>query len=233
MEKWTYALLLLGSIFIPLIRSFESRIYFKGNWPALFAGIFVMMLIFIPWDIWFTAKDVWHFNHDYVSGLYIAGLPIEEWLFFIIIPYAVMFTYEVLRYFFPQFYFPVTVLYLTLALAVFMIVLAVVHHEKTYTVIVTSITALLLIVQLFVKSWKTWLSHYYLGFAVSIIPFMIVNGVLTAFPVVIYNNSENLAIRLTTIPVEDFAYLMSMMLLVMMIYERLLKKKRNTKTYAM
>lgn len=227
MEKWTYALLLLGSILIPLIRSFEPRIYFKGNWPALFAGIFIMMLVFIPWDIWFTEMNVWHFNHDFVSGLFIAGLPIEEWLFFIIIPYAVMFTYEVLRYFFPTFYFPITVRYITFVLAVFMIVLAVVHYDKTYTVIVTSLTALLLIVQLFTKSWKTWLSHFYFGYIVSVIPFMIVNGVLTAFPVVIYDNTENLAIRLTTIPVEDFAYLMSMMLLVTMTYERILKKKKS------
>ena len=42
---------------------------------------------------------------------------------------------------------------------------------------------------------------------------LVVNGFLTALPVVIYNNNENLNFRIGTIPVEDFAY--SAILLVM------------------
>lgn len=228
MEKWTYALLLLGSLSVPLIRSFEPRIYFKGKWPALFAGIFIMMLIFIPWDIWFTEIKVWHFNPEYVSGLYIAGLPVEEWLFFIIIPYACMFIYEVLKYFLPRFHWPAVSRAAALGLGFGSLIVALIFSGNLYTVIVASLTGILLIMQVFTNSWKTWLSHFFLAYIVSIIPFLIVNGVLTAFPVVVYDNTQNLALRITTIPIEDFAYLMSMMLIVTMVYERL--NRAMTKT---
>ncbi|MFO8087370.1 MAG: lycopene cyclase domain-containing protein [Bacteroidales bacterium] len=225
MENWTYALLLLGSISIPLIRSFESRVNFYGKWPALFAGIFIMMLVFIPWDVWFTANGVWHFNHDYVLGLFIAGLPVEEWLFFVFITYAVMFTYAVLKYFFPKFYYPKAARSLAAILAVLFILVAVFHLDKTYTLVVSLLSFFLLTGVVISPVWKTWLSHFFLGYVVSVIPFLIVNGILTSFPVVIYNNSENLALRITTIPVEDFAYLMSMMLIVTMVYEYLLRRR--------
>lgn len=227
MERWTYALLLAGSIAIPLIRSFEHRVSFKSKWPALFTGVFFMMLVFIPWDIWFTAENVWHFNHEFVSGSFIAGLPVEEWLFFIVIPYAVIFIHEVLKYFFPDFHYPKSSRILTIILAFAMILMAVINTGNLYTFIVGALTAVLLLIQIFPANDKKWLSHFFLTYGISIIPFMIVNGVLTAFPVVIYNNSQNLSIRLMTIPVEDFAYLMSMMLIVTMVYEYILRRKKN------
>lgn len=227
MNTWIYALLLAGSIAIPLARSFEYRINFRGKWPAVFTGIFVMMLVFIPWDVWFTARNIWHFNPDFVGGVYLLGLPVEEWLFFIVIPYAVMFIYEVLKYFFPKVYFPQTAKYITLLLIALMVVIAIINTDKLYTFVVTALTAFLLILQLALKNHNTWLSKFYFSYLVSLLPFLIVNGVLTALPVVIYNDAENLAFRLTTVPVEDFAYLMSMMLIVTMVHEYILLR-RNT-----
>ena len=47
-------------------------------------------------------------------------------------------------------------------------------------------------------------------YLVTLIPFFIVNGLLTGIafdePVVFYNNAENLSLRAFTIPVEDFIY---------------------------
>ncbi len=220
MEKYTYLLLLAGSIAIPLFRSFEPRIFFRRNWPALFAGILVMMAVFIPWDIVFTREGIWSFNHDYVTGIFLFGLPVEEWLFFVVISYCIVFTYEVLKYFFPAFVFPRTVMLLTLLLGVLLISIALFNTDRTYTFVVMLLGGFLALLQPLIRSHEKWLSHFFLTYLVILIPFFIVNGVLTAMPVVIYNNAENLGIRLFTIPLEDTVYLLGMMFLVQMVYEK-------------
>lgn len=216
-------LLLIGSISIPLIRSFEPRIRFFRNYKALFSGIFVMMLVFIPWDIVFTQHKIWSFNHDYVLGLYIAGLPLEEWLFFIVIPYCVMFSYEVLRYFIPRFHIPATSYWATIVLGLLFILLALLNMHRTYTLVVMLVTGILALVQPFIGSHKRWLSHFYLTYVVMLIPFFIVNGVLTALPVVSYDDTQNFGIRLFTIPIEDSVYFLGMMYIVLMVYEYMLQ----------
>ncbi len=224
MEKYTYALLLAGTIIVPFARSFEPRIYFRGRWKELFAAIFTMSILFIAWDIYFTAIGIWSFNHNYVTGWFVAGLPWEEWLFFIIVPYACMFIYEVLRYFFPGIKFPRLAQAIALILAVLMLALAVVNSDKTYTVVVFALTATLLLLATIWPVSRNWLSHFFLTYLVTLIPFGMVNGVLTGMPVVEYNDAQNLGIRIMQIPVEDFAYLMSMMIMVTMIYEKLRAK---------
>lgn len=62
-------------------------------------SILVVGSIFIIWDVYFTKRGVWDFNRKYLIGLDIFGLPIEEILFFVCIPYACIFTYKSLKYF--------------------------------------------------------------------------------------------------------------------------------------
>jgi lycopene cyclase domain-containing protein len=221
MGKWTYALLLIGSILIPLLRSFETRVRFYEKWKPLFIGILIMMLIFIPWDILFTRLSVWKFNPDYVTGIYIINLPIEEWLFFILIPYCCVFIYEVLLYFFPKYKLPAFTFWLTTILAIITFFLAIFNFSRLYTFVVMSLASIVLVWQVIFGTHKTWLTHFYFMYFVSLIPFFLVNGVLTALPVVSYNQVENLNIRMFSIPLEDSVYLLVMLLMVIMIYEPL------------
>ena len=54
-----------------------------------------------------------------------------------------------------------------------------------------------------------------------IIPFLIVNGFLTAIPVVLYNDAENLGVRIYSIPFEDTFYGMLLVLMNIVLYEKL------------
>jgi lycopene cyclase domain-containing protein len=230
MGSWTYAVLLLASVSIPLIRSFEHRIAFYSRWPELFTGILVMMLLFIPWDVAFTRMGVWYFNNEYITGIYLLNLPLEEWLFFVIITYCCVFIYEVLKYFLPGFFSPKLAFAFTALLGALTLIVAFSNMDRIYTFVVMALTAILLILQLVTRSYKTWLSHFYLMYLVGLLPFYIVNGILTSKPVVIYDNSRNLGMRIHSIPVEDALYFMSMMLLTLMVYEHMAagRKKRRT-----
>ncbi|MCK9400482.1 MAG: lycopene cyclase domain-containing protein [Bacteroidales bacterium] len=217
-QKFTYALLLAGSVAIPIALSFDRKVAFYRNWKVLFPATFITAIIFIIWDIYFTRHNVWWFNEDYVTSFFIAGLPVEEWLFFIIIPYCCIFIYEVSRAYikrdWKRFIIPLNII-----LFIFFLTVTVLNFNRTYTAVNFGIATLLIGLQFLLKTHKTYLFHFYIAYALSIIPFLLVNGVLTSFPVVGYNDEENLAIRLYTIPVEDFAYLVNLLLMNLNLYE--------------
>ena len=84
-ENFLYITLMLLCLSYPLLKSFETKIMFFKKWKYLFPSIFLMILLFIPWDIYFTSKNVWSFSDDLILGYKFFLLPIEEWIFFIFI----------------------------------------------------------------------------------------------------------------------------------------------------
>jgi len=217
-QNFTYALLLAGSVLAPFALSFDKKVAFYRRWKALFPATLITAAVFIVWDIYFTKHNVWWFNKDFVTGLFIAGLPIEEWLFFIIIPYCCIFIYEVSRAYLKRewktFIIPVNII-----LFFVFLLITILNIDRTYTAVNFGMAAFIIGLQFFLKTHKTYLFHFYIAYLLSIIPFFLVNGVLTSMPVVGYNNEENLAIRIYTIPVEDFAYLVNLLLMNLNLYE--------------
>ncbi|GAA4897322.1 hypothetical protein GCM10023311_22650 [Flaviramulus aquimarinus] len=186
------------------------------------------MLIFIPWDIVFTQQGIWGFNEDYFLGTKLFFLPIEEWLFFICIPYACVFTHYALIYYFPNLKLPMkTTKTLSYLFIVILTILAFSNYNKWYSFINFSLGALLITIA--INNSIELLANFYITFLVMLIPFFIVNGVLTGSfienEVVWYNNLENLNIRLFTIPIEDTVYAFSLILLNLFIMNLLETKK--------
>ena len=99
---YTYFVILAASLVGPLCLSFDKKVAFYKNWKYLFLAMILPALFYIIWDIYFTSKGVWSFNEDYISGIKIINLPIEEVLFFFIVPYCCVFIYECIRVYFPQ-----------------------------------------------------------------------------------------------------------------------------------
>ncbi|WP_242206614.1 lycopene cyclase domain-containing protein [Aestuariivivens insulae] len=229
--NYLYLLLNLGSLSIPFLFSFHPKLKFYKLWKPLFKGIFVSMLLFIPWDIIFTVNEFWGFNDSYLLGLKLFHLPIEEWLFFICIPYACVFTHEALLYYFPKMILPTSVTKaVSLVLIISLAILAISNYNKWYTFINFTVASILLVIVV-IKNLAL-LKTFYLTFLVMLIPFFVVNGILTGSfikdEVVWYNNSENLHIRLFTIPVEDVAYAFSLILLCLLVMKQTQKNKQLT-----
>lgn len=224
---YLYLFLNLGSLSIPFLFSFHPKLKFYKQWKSLFLGILISMLIFIPWDIIFTINGFWGFNNNYYLDIKLFSLPIEEWLFFICIPYACVFTHYSLLYYFPKMKLSrgktIVISYFFILLFT---ILSIYNYDKWYTFINFSLASILILLVL--RKNIELLKSFYLTFLVMLIPFFIVNGILTGSfirnEVVWYNNSENLNIRLFTIPVEDSVYAFTLILLTLFVMQYKLKK---------
>jgi lycopene cyclase domain-containing protein len=180
--------------------------------------------VFIPWDIGFTRINIWSFNPAYVTGLFIYGLPVEEWLFFFIVPFSCIFIYEVLNYFIKKDLPAALARNLTIILATALLIIAIVFHDKTYTFVDLSALSIFLFLHLFIFR-SAYLGRFYIAWAVCVVPFLIVNGFITGLPIVIYNNLENMNVRIYCIPLEDLFYGMLQILVVVTVYEYLKQKR--------
>lgn len=100
--KSEYFIVLSICIVIPLIKSFSSKINFYRNLPALLFSLAIPFTVFIIWDVYATLKGHWDFNPSYITGWKIFILPVEEVLFFIVIPFCAIFTWEVVKYFYKK-----------------------------------------------------------------------------------------------------------------------------------
>ncbi|SDR86089.1 lycopene cyclase domain-containing protein [Polaribacter sp. KT25b] len=208
-----YLLLNLGSISIPLLYSFEKKMRFIKHWKAVFLSLIIVSIFFLIWDAIFTANGVWGFNPDYHLNFLLFGMPIDEWMFFICIPYASIFIHYSLEYFKPNLLISEKITKLITAFFI-LILLPVIfmNTDKAYTLVNYSFLVFVLLMGFFFGIKH--LQRFYISFLIILVPFFIVNGVLTGTgidePVVWYNNAENLGIRLLTIPIEDIGYAFTM-----------------------
>jgi lycopene cyclase domain-containing protein len=187
--------------------------------------MFGAYLITIIWDHLFTILKVWGFNTEYYMGIEFWELPLEEHLFFFTIPYSCVFIYEVLNYYMKKDYIGRLSRIISIALVLGLPMMAWFNFDKLYTVTVALFCETILIHHLLVfRSHKRYMGRFYMAFFVSLIPFFIINGVLTSLPIIWYDDQQNLGMRIGTIPVEDILYNLFLFLSVITIYEHLKKK---------
>ncbi|MBD0832034.1 lycopene cyclase domain-containing protein [Aestuariibaculum sediminum] len=228
---YLYLLLNLGSLSVPFIFSFHPKLKFYKHWKGLAIGTLIGLLVFIPWDVFFTLNNYWGFNPKYYLGITLFGLPIEEWLFFLCIPYACVFTHYALLYYFPNLKLKAGVTKLIGYLLIFIFfIITIYNFDKWYTSVNFGLATILTI--LVVNKDYDILQSYLITFLVMLIPFFIVNGFLTGSfipqEVVWYDNTENLGIRMFTIPVEDSIYAFSLILLNLLVIKKVENKKKTT-----
>ena len=203
-----YAFLIISTLFFPLILSFDKKVHFYKQFKPLFIAIAIIGSFFVVWDIWFTSMGIWGFNPEHLLGIDLVNLPLEEVLFFIVVPFACVFIHNVL-----QAYWPIktdassakNLTYLWIAVS---LILTVLYYDHFYTASATFLSGLTAIVLLNNKA--QYITAIWRSFIIVIIPFLIVNGALTGAltptPVVWYNDTHNLGIRIITIPLDDLFY---------------------------
>lgn len=220
--NFLYLLVDLAAISVPLIFSFHKSTDFRTAIKPAFLAIITVAVPFLIWDIIFTRDGVWGFNPRYLTGLYFFELPIEEVLFFICIPYSCLFTYFVLK---GRISFTISrkaVILSSSLIGMLLLTVAVMNYGKLYTFWSVGLCGLVVLVSPFIFGKN--LVQFVISYIILLIPFFIVNGILTGTgieeQVVWYNDAENSGLRILTIPVEDFSFGYLMLILNTMVFER-------------
>jgi lycopene cyclase domain-containing protein len=187
-------------------------------------------LCFLIWDQYFTVNGIWSFNDNYITGIKIGSLPIEEVLFFITVPYCCLFIYECIRCYIPNLRDSRVADFLLILLGLILLVLGIINFDKAYTSYTFILLSLFIAVLfLFKRNFKSFDAlSFLISYIIIIIPFLVVNGFLTSIPVVLYNDTENLGIRIfsflpgpmNNIPFEDIFYGMLLILMNVAFYEK-------------
>ncbi len=210
-----YLIILIISLAGPLALSFEKNLRLYRRWKYLLPAIFITMIIFVVWDIIFTHMGCWFFNPMYNSGIYINKLPLEEYLFFIVIPYACAFSFYAVQFHFPKFKLNEQLTkVLTFIIVVVSLIVALLNYNLTYTFVNFLMLAAILLFSYYFA--REVVQYYLVIYPILLIPFFIINGILTGTgieqAVFDYNPKEFMGIRFFSIPLEDIFYNFSLLL---------------------
>ena len=224
--KGLYLLLDLLTPFFPLVLSFDSRVHYFSKWRSSLLATIIVAVPFIIWDVIFTEHGFWGFNPDYLVGFYLGNLPIEEVLFFLVVPFACTFIYECSKYYFRSINFKSLDRILYFALPIYGLILTLLEPTGWYTLSVVVSSGIVLFLWLKAPNYK----FIGVSFLISLIPFLIVNGVLTggmtSEPIVWYSELQKVTPRIWTIPMEDVLYCFTLVSSVFLLTEFFEKKRR-------
>jgi lycopene cyclase domain-containing protein len=224
---YEYLLFNLSVVSGPLIFGSTRLFYFHNRFKATVLAILMAALPFIIWDM-SVAGIHWYYNEHYIMGIYLLELPLEEWLFFISVPYACLFTWEMITRRTKNNSL-ISKSLIVFSAALFMISgLVFLFLGKIYTGLALSALGL---VALYDQTYGGAILNYtktYLFIGMVILFTLVFNGYLTGRPIVLYNEQYQTGIRLITTPVEDFGFGLALLLLTVTIFEKLKKTlKRN------
>lgn len=196
--------------------------------PTAMISLSFTAIPFLIWDSLVTGHH-WFFNEKYTLNLRIFDLPLEEILFFVTVPLACLFTWEMLNRFtgnrnIPSLSTLSSAVYLLIIPGIFLFI-----RGQEYTGLVLIVLPLSVLIDRMLDTKLFLQTRFYLYLAIIIGLTVIFNGYLTWRPVVLYGEAYQIGFRIFTIPAEDFGYGLSLLIATTSIYEKLKSKAAKNK----
>ena len=98
LARATYLFVLLGcvAVTLPLEVFLGVRVY--RRWRRLLLAVLPTAALFVTWDVAAIAAGHWHYDRRQTTGLLLPGrLPLEELLFFLVVPICAILGFEAVR----------------------------------------------------------------------------------------------------------------------------------------
>lgn len=97
MDRYHY-LIVLGLcllVTLPLEFVLRARVYRRPR--RLAAALLPMFVLFVAWDLYGVLRGHWTFNPRFVTGWHVGVFPVEELLFFVVVPLCAVLALEAVR----------------------------------------------------------------------------------------------------------------------------------------
>ncbi len=98
MLKWSYMAMLAFTICGSFWLEIALRVRVLARFKRVLLSIIPIAILFIIWDVYAISRGDWYFDHRKILGIFGPwNIPLEEFLFFLIIPIAGIMTLEAVR----------------------------------------------------------------------------------------------------------------------------------------
>jgi lycopene cyclase domain-containing protein len=206
-----YLYLNLAIIAVPLLFLFNNRMRFYKKLKPLAIALLIVGIFFVVWDAFATYRGHWSFNPLYINEFTLLGLPLEEILFFVTVPYSCLFVFDSIIHFLGdknlfsprKWLFPI--------IGALIILSAFGFYSKEYTFLAIVSVGLTIQFVSLVNVELFFSRAYWIYTVMTLFLFLLFNYILTSVPVVQYSSIAISGFRVTTIPIEDFLFNFSML----------------------
>jgi lycopene cyclase domain-containing protein len=95
--KAAYLLVLAGCLIgtAPLEVLLHTRVY--AQWRRLLLTLLPVLVVFTAWDVLAIRAGHWSYDPRQTTGLHVGNVPVEELLFFLVIPTCAILSLEAVR----------------------------------------------------------------------------------------------------------------------------------------
>ena len=221
-------IVLSGPLFFGSLRQF----YFLDNLKYALFSIFISAFPFLIWDASVTNRH-WFFAEEYTLGFRIFGLPFEEILFFFTVPYACLFTWQMVKKYFgadlgnKDKYSLNNKISLVISSIFLIISIIAINVGKEYTSLSALSFSLSILFDRYFGS-KIFATKRFLAYFLFVSFFtFIFNGYLTWRPIVTYDEIYQIGFRIFTIPIEDFFFGYALLILSTSLFEKMITNKSS------
>jgi len=98
MGHLTYLALLAGCLVITAPLELVLRVRVYARWRRFLLAVLPEFVLFVGWVLYAIARGHWHYDDGHILGLRLpGGIPLEEVLFFLVVPLCAVLTLEAVR----------------------------------------------------------------------------------------------------------------------------------------
>ena len=98
MRHFSYLLVLLGCLVSAIWLEPVLKVNVLRRWRRLLLTLLPVVVVFVLWDLGAIAAGHWTFDPEQTTGILLpGGLPLDEVLFFVVVPVCAVLGFEAVR----------------------------------------------------------------------------------------------------------------------------------------